>query len=350
VVTALLKTNPPRRAEFGWPGGDRPGELIFACEIDSGLQSALLEELAVQRGEIRALVAPEGAIGRYALWADGCSWFLRVSRRHGHPLLEHAITRWLVEHGVAANHLLRAGLPFLWNGETLRLDLRPLVTGRHFDDSAEDLGRLAREIAKCHAALREFPGQAEVSNLSRDRAVAHQAIVVRLTDALRSREWRAICDDLAWAETHEEWLAELVAQYEPAFHELPGAQCLHAQIHRANVLFTDAGAPVLVDFEEAVQTFAPVSWDLAYFVQRFCLHDSPGAEVLRARLGVVRAAYGAPLAGLAEMMRQTAWFSAVILVDYHARGIRSPLAEYEKFVRLERQAVALAPLLEEFAQ
>jgi hypothetical protein len=154
------------------------------------------------------------------------------------------------------------------------------------------------------------------------------------------------CQDASWAQSQSQWLGGLVEGFQARCDLLPPSQCLHGQIHQANVLY--APAPVLVDWEEAVQTYAPVEWDLAYFTQRFCLHDGPPRDLARERLGAVREAYGAPLGDVSAMMRHVAWLSAVILTEYHQAGVQSPLGEYEKFVRLEEQARDLRGLLEEF--
>lgn len=338
----------PRQAEFGWPGGDRPGELRFEHEVDIELRAALASVLNRDVAEIRALTPPVGAIGRYAVTgADGREWFARVSARWGEPELEQAITGYLLERGLAVNHLEEAGLRLEWRGESLRVDIRERVRGRHFDGSIEDLRGLARTLADCHGMLRDFPRAAEVRELAARRFARLEETRARMKEELGRTNFGFFCQDASWAREHADWLAGLTEGFEARCDLLTGSQCLHGQIHQANVLY--APGPVLVDWEEAVQTYAPVQWDLAYFVQRFCLHDGPGGEVARARLAAVREAYGVPLGDLRGMMRHVAWLSAVILVGYHQTGIESPLGEYGKFVRLEEQAREMGGLLEEFA-
>jgi Ser/Thr protein kinase RdoA (MazF antagonist) len=150
-----------------------------------------------------------------------------------------------------------------------------------------------------------------------------------------------------WASEQRAWLAIMAGGFEPRFDELAGAQCLHGEVHPANVLFRAAdGTAILVDFEESVHVFAPPAWDLAFLVQRFCLRDNPPAVVRAARLSIVAEAYGRPLPALARMMRQAAWFSiAVILEARISQGLVTPRDEYEKFVRLEQQGQALESVL-----
>ena len=327
-------------------GGRPAGELRFEYEVEPQL-SAALEEAAGMAGPFRALTRPGGAAGRYvATGRDGREWFVRVSARWGEPELEQAITGYLRERGLAANHLEAAGLRLEWHGERLRVDVRERVRGRHFDGSVEDLRALARTLADCHALLRGFPEAARVRELAARRFTRIDESRARMKEELARGNFGFFCQDESWARAHAEWLGGLVAGFQARCDLLPGSQCLHGQIHQANVLY--APGPVLVDWEEAVQTYAPVQWDLAYFVQRFCLHDQPAQPVARTRLEAVRDAYGAPLGDLHGMMRHVAWLSAVILVGYRQAGIESPVAEYAKFVRLEEQAREMKGILEEF--
>ena len=344
-------TEPKRAAEFGWPGGDHPGELEFPHPVAPRLADALLAALrpnfgSLQNAELRALTPPASAIGRFRLVSDDRAFFLRVSAYWGEPVLEQAVTAWLRDHAVPVNHLELAGIPFDFDERRLRLDVRKLIRGRHFDGSPDDLRELAATLARCHAALRDFPQQARVRELSARRFERLARVQKAMRSALERRDWHWFASD-DWAETHRDWIEELMRAYQPRFDLLENAQCLHGQVHRANVIFAENRTPVLVDFEEAVHTFAPVAWDLAYFVQRFCLHDDPPENVRSQRLAVLREAYGAPVSGVAQKMRQTAWLSALVLIEDHSRGISSPRSEYEKFVRLEEQARSLAPQIGE---
>jgi hypothetical protein len=341
----------PRNAEFGWPGGDRPGELRFEHEVEPSLSASLGNLLESEIGgcaQVRALAKPDGAIGRYAVTGlDGREWFVRVSARWGEPRLEQAITAFLLASRIPVNHLVAAGLSLAWRGDRLRVDIRERLRGRHFDGSTRDLQSLTWTLADCHAKLREFPEAPRIRELAAARFARLEEIRSRMKTELARENYAFFCQDPSWARVHAQWLATLVDSFHPRCDLLPQSQCLHGQIHQANVLY--APGPVLVDWEEAVQTFAPVQWDLAYFVQRFCLHDSPSRDLARARLATIREAYAAPLGDLCGMMRHVAWLSMVILVGYHQAGIQSPLGEYDKFVRLEEQARDLNPLLEEFA-
>ena len=344
-----------KAAEFGWPGGDRPGELAFQFPVPDDIRHILLGCIRTAVANVPddapllALTLPQGIVSRYMLVVPGGNWFVRVSAKILQPMLEQAVTGWLKSHGVSVNHVEIAGLTVRHEGRTYRVDLREIVNARHFDGSLRDLEGVSRELAKCHAAFRGFPGEWQVRRYSASRFGRLEAVGRSLHEGLTSGTWHRICQDADWAASRHAWFARMAKHWVPRLDLLPGAQCLHAQMHQANVLFRlDDQQPVLVDLEEAVQTFAPASWDMAYFVQRFCMADKPAENVLRDRLATIRKAYGQPVTGLAAMMQQTSWLSMAVLMDYFRQGIISPLSEYEKFVRLETQAREMAWLLEEY--
>jgi len=337
-------------AEFGSPEEDRPE---FKHEPPPDVAEAIKRALApsipsVMDGGTRlaALKPVDAADGSYRLVTEKGSWFVRVSSRLRNPALELAITHHLDSRGVNVNPLLVAGIRLQWNGRALRVDVRPMIIGRHFNGSSADLERLASTVAACHRALRGWSGAdtvraAAYARNERLASIRHQIVTTLKNDALRElvhrESWTA--EYASWANTHRDWLVAMTEHFDPHLDRWPGAQCLHGQIHRYNVLFrSDDGAAVLVDFEDSVHVFAPVDWDLAYLVQRFCLDDDPPLSVGRDRYSIIAKAYGISVRGLTEMMRQTAWLSVAAILGRHvSHDIVTPLAEYDKFVRLERQ-------------
>lgn len=342
------------RAEFAWPGGDRPRGLDFHCPPPDAVAEAIRRALAdafpparEPGARLEALRTPSDPVGRYRLATSDGAWFVRVSSRWGHPELERAIAGHLAAEGVSVNALLVAGRPLPWDGQVLRVDVRPMLAGRHFDGSADDLRSLASALAGCHRALLGFPGALAV----RAAASARNQRLARARDliaaALERDGFDAFAEHAWWASAHRDWLRAMTAEFDPRLDARPHAQCLHGEIHPGNVIFraTD-GAAVLVDFEESVHVFAPPAWDLAFLVQRFCLLDDPPPAVRRERLSVVADAYGGLGPDLPAMMRQAAWLSIAAIVDLRAsQAAVTPTDEYDKFVRLERQARALEGVL-----
>ncbi len=333
-------------AEFAWPGGDRPGHPDFPYEPPDTVIEVIKQALTpsfppvVEPGAcFRALRVPNGPVGRYRLITSAGSWFVRVSSRWGNPELERSITRYLASKGVNVNVLLVAGRPLQWNGQVFRVDVRPMIVGRHFSGSADDLYSLTSTLAACHRALINFSRADAVRAAASVRNQRLAKICDLIAAALKRDELGVFAEHASWATEHRDWLIDMTEQFEPRLDEYPNAQCLHGEIHPGNVVFrSNDGAAVLVDFEESVHVFAPPAWDLAFLVQRFCLCDDPSLSVGLQRLSVVANAYGSPLSGLARMMRQAAWFSMATIVDLRiSQGVVTPMDEYDKFVRLERQ-------------
>lgn len=341
-------------AEFAWPGGDRPGQPEFEHEPQPAVVAAITQALASAfpaanepDARLRALRPPTGPVGRYRLATARGAWFVRVSTRWGNPELERAITTDLAARGVSVNPLLVAGRPLQWNDDVFRVDVRPMIAGRHFDGSAGDLQRLAATLGACHHALVDSPRAAAVRAAASARDERLAKIRDLLADALKRDAFELFAEQAPWARAHREWLDAMADGFEPRLDERPEAQCLHGEVHPGNVLFrADDGAAVLVDFEESVHVFAPPAWDVAFVVQRFCLSDDPAPAAARERLAIVSRAYGPPVADLAGMMRQAAWFCIAAILDMRlSQGLATPGGEYDKFVRLERQTHTFERLL-----
>lgn len=335
------------KAEFAWHGGDRPGHLDFRFKLPDPITEAIKQALAPSfpfitgaETSFLALRLTDGPVGRYLLTTPNGSWFVRVSSRWGNPELERSITQYLASEGVSVNPLFVAGVTLTWEGQNFRVDVRPVIEGRHFDNSVDDLSNVASTLSACHQALVNFPQKHKVQDVASNRYQRLAEVRDLIADALRRGAFELFAERTSWASSHRSWLTEMVEQYTPRLDEYPGAQCIHGEVHPGNVLFRENdSAAVLVDFEESVHVFAPPVWDLAFLVQRFCLRDDPSPSVVLQRLAVVAEAYGSPLPNLTEMMRQAAWFSMAIIVDLRiSQGVITPLSEYDKFVKLERQA------------
>jgi len=341
-------------AEFAWPGGDRPGQPAFPWEPPAAVADAIRRALAPAfppilepRARLGALRAPDGPVGRYRLVTPDGSWFVRVSSRWGDPELERAITGHLANHGVPVNALLVAGRRLQWEDRAFRVDVRPLILGRHFDGTSEDLGRLAATLGACHRALVSFPGAHAVRTAASLRNRRLAKIRDMIGAALERDTFDVFAEHAPWASAHREWLLAMSQRFEPRLDECPRAQCVHGEVHPGNVVFRSSdGAAVLVDFEESVHVFAPPAWDLAFLVQRFCLRDDPSRSVGLRRLAIVAEAYGDSLPALAAMMREAAWLSVATIVELRvSQGVVTPVGEYDKFVRLAHQACAFEGIL-----
>jgi hypothetical protein len=337
-----------RGAEFAWPEGDRPGNLVFAHQPAENIQIAVRQALssafppALDVGaSLTALRPSYGPAGRYQLTTRDGKWFVRVSSRWGRPDLEQALARFLLSEGVSVSPIIVAGVPLQWHGDRFRIDVRPMIEGRHFDGSLADLQSAAAILSTCHKALRRFPRHEAVRTAAAARNDRLREIRDRVAACLSTGKFNEFDEYAEWASAHRQWLEEMKNGFDPHVERWPGAQCLHGEVHRGNVLFrVQDGSPVLVDLEEAVHVFAPPAWDVAFLIQRFGLADSPSRAVLKKRFAAISVGYAVPLPDVALMMRQIAWFNmAVILELRRTEGVVTPLSEYNKFVALERQAI-----------
>ncbi|MFQ5801311.1 MAG: phosphotransferase enzyme family protein [Candidatus Methylomirabilales bacterium] len=342
------------KAEFAWPGGDVPGDLDFRHQPSVQVIEAIAQALAPSfppasstDARYGSLSPPDGPVGRYRLSTREGSWFVRVSSRSGDPELEVSTIDYLFNKGVNVNPFLVVGETLHWDGQIFRIDVRPLIEGRHFNGSTEDMRNLASTLAACHRSLKDFPRACEVRSTAVARNLRLSNARDRIAEALHNGTFEVFAEHAQWASAHRDWLSEMAEQFDPHLDRHPDAQCVHGEVHPANVLFRrDDGAPVLVDFEESVHLFMPHAWDLAFLVQRFCLRDHPLPSTALQRLAAVVDGYGDPLPELAPMMRQAAWFNMTVIVDLRtSQGILTPVSECDKFVRLERQARAYEGLL-----
>jgi Ser/Thr protein kinase RdoA (MazF antagonist) len=345
------------KAEYGWPEGDRPGALKFKyrrpAPVADAIKRCLPSDLPGLDGpDIRlgALNRSTGPVGSYRIATACGNWFVRVSSRLGNAELERSITAELTARGVNVNPLVVADRRLHWKDDVYRVDVRPMLEGRHFNRSrvySRDLQRLATTLVACHRVLVHSQHTAAVRTAASERNEQLAKIRDLLVEALKRDSFELFGERARWAKHHRKWLATMAERFDPHLDRRPDAQCLHGQVHPGNVVFRSGdGAAVLVDFEESVQIFAPPAWDVAVAVQRFCLANNPALATARQRLAMFARAYGRGMPNLAEMMRQAAWFSiAVILNNCRSHGIVAPVGEYNKFVRLERQTRTYESLL-----
>lgn len=334
----VIQTKDGARTAYGWASGDQPGIPSFSRPVPAHISAPIIAAAEMDEALLFSLEEATHVVGRYRLHAGDRDYFLRVSSIEGHPELERAIVDHLKADHVAVNEFLVAGAHLDFEQRSYRLDIRPFLHGTH-DLSANGLPALAETVAACHASLKNFPRSNEVQAFARTRFLALGDAAKNLAALIESESWEQICPHADWAKQDRAFLAEAAAGFDPTLPDAAHAQCQHGQLHRANVLFTASG-PVLIDFEESVHVYAPLSWDIAHLVQRFCLHDDPDEQA--ARIARIETHCGPVGSDTLEMMRQIAWFSIIILCDaWRTRKLQAPLAEYEKFARLGRQADSL---------
>ena len=334
---------------MAWPAGDEPGLPHFRANVAQDVTAEILETLkdalpdgAARFAELTSLGPSDGAAGRYCLKLHDVQYFVRVTARWGRPALEADIVAFLASEGVAVIPFSTAGLTLNWQGDKFRVDLRPLVPGRHFEGAVADTNALARVLADCHAALRLYPRAPEVRQNAVERHRRLESVVVMLQNAIANEDLSIFGIHADWARQRRDWLAEIAECFLPNFESRGGAQVLHGEIHPGNVLFRSAdGAPVLLDFEESVATYAPPDWDLAYFLQRFLLRGTADPASARAAITPPLSVYGVASIDT-NYFRETCWSAMMTILDLCVNDqTETSISEYQKFYELDRKALTL---------
>jgi len=342
-----------QKMEFGWLGGDSPSEIQYRHKVSYDIFYAICQVLKknfsritdkhFQLWGLRKYSTPAGS---YRLCVnDNEDYFVRVSSRWGSPDLERTLLQYLVDKGVSVNPLLIAGVQFVWEDVIYRVDVRPFVSGRH--PTLSDVSLVASSLSLCHKALKGFTQTEEIIENQVIRAKQHTKICQDIEIALINSNFEIFDNKDFWAKDHQKWFVEMIGNYDPNFQNYPDSQCVHGQVHPGNVICSlNEEEAVFIDFETSVDVYAPPAWDLAYLFQRFCLANVSTEEDIVNQLEIVKVAYGMPFPSLAMMMRQNSWFSVVCAIDYKiSKNIDVPLSEFQKFMKLEKQANNLMNLL-----
>ena len=333
-----------RAMEYGWPGGDRVGDISFKHPVNREISDkiiACVHSTLECTCPIMGLHPSKEAAGSYKLGDK----FIRVSSRCEGFDLEKDILRYLKEDGVPVNEIFAGNFIFEWKGVDYRVDIRPFLQGHHFQGDNEELALLSKTLRILHHSLMNFTREDEVQ--SNQKALAlHQDDIVQLTNSsLKNNDYGMFYERAPWIQKRKEWLLEVINDYSPHFQERDLAQCIHGQVHPGNVIFNNEKA-TLLDLETAARIYAPPSWDLAYFVQRFCMYDGTSPSMLANRLEVVQEGYGEKLPPLTRIMRDASIFSIISAIGYRLKdGVLVPESEFEKFHHMERQALSMESVL-----
>ena len=243
----------PSTAEFGWPCGDRPGALKFRHDVPTTVAKAILSALADGLpaasdpcARLRALHRSDQPVGAYRLKVASAEWFVRVTSRWGNPELEKAIVSYLAKAGVSVNAPVITGTGMSWRDRDLRVDVRPLIHGRHFDGSSTDLSALATALGALDRVLAGFPRWSEVRDAASTRYEWFAPSRDLIADALSSGRFEIFGEQATWAKRQVGWLEDMVEQFVPDFDTDAVAQCLHGEVHLGNVIFdAERGSAVL---------------------------------------------------------------------------------------------------------
>lgn len=362
-----------KEAEFGWKTTDTPSILAFNNDVPNPIQQVIIQTINAHYPitapyTLKSLEATtDSPIGRYKLSQQATlvghhgtseiirsekpinkresqlikkdnEVFVRVTSKIGLPVLEQEITQYLVDADISINPIILAGIDLMWHDTQLRLDIRPLVTGAHFNYSVDEFRSLCLTLHDCHQALKDFPLKEAIKAQAKSRFSKMYRYFESIIPKLAEVHAELFPEHHTWAKNNIDCFQRMTAEFNPNFHLVDDAQCLHGEIHLGNVIFNDKQA-ILIDFEEAVYTFASPTWDIAYLLQRFCYDALEDSHQQDQFLAIASEIFTFERLAIHKMMQQLAWFSlATLLYQRHINDTRAPLSEYQKFVRLEAQA------------
>lgn len=323
------------KAEFAWPGGDRPGGAV-AQDMQSHQANRILDLLwgdwrcGVEN--FRMVTPANGVIGRFRLDRREASYFVRVTHRLGEGDLERRLLSELLDQGCNVNPILDQRVVKGCDGESVRIDIRPFSAGCHWDGSTQSLESLGRSLAELHRQLRQVSMASEVSELSNKRGRRLDEACQKLQHGLSTGQ-ALNHSGQEWFHTNSDWLRDQFRGFSVRrLMRAEDAQIVHGELHRANVMFM-ACDPLFLDWEEAVHLYVSPGWDIAYVIQRFCADASN--QVRADRIGSLCRGYGQLPESTRQMLRDIGRVSLLIVADLEwFSGFQTPISELNKFKHL----------------
>jgi len=329
------------KMELAWPGGDLPGNK-YCYEVPHSIYDNLVVIFFKLKNSnickfFSAVPKYDNSIcGRYFIFTPDQSFFMRISRRTGHPLLEKQVIDHLFFDGVSVNPVLRSEI-IDFKGSFIRVDLRPYLEPSFFDYSIEDIWLVGLELKKLHESIDSFPLKDVIFNNTQSRYDDLDRVSqLILNDGFSS--FFELKSHRDWIEKNSLETGKIISFFDPYIFNKDGACVLHGEVHPANILFDRKNKrAVFIDFEESVHTFAPVSWDLAYFVLRFIFADEPDMALAERRIVALERSYGKTGQDLFDYMVKSVSFSIVTAFSLIKDKIAVPVVELDKFLNLYKK-------------
>lgn len=252
--------------------------------------------------------------------------YYRVDRRDRTSIFLKVIPRSNTRSGMAAADRMVARLPAdcpvsrLLPGWPRAVDANneafayEFVDGRFAGDDKADMVRIGRAIARLHAAL---AGLGEAPQI-RDRTAK------RLARLERTRRAVVACEIEAGPTPSR--VAAAAAGRSLDFDGL--GQPLHGDLNRTNILLEkNSDAVFVLDFEDALHTYGPVTQDLALVLERFCL-SAPIADERASALSCWLLESYAEVAGGSCLGAKGDLFDALAFVNVRALCVLVELESY----------------------
>lgn len=235
-------------------------------------------------------------------------------------------------------------------GDGRVIECLPYIDGHHFQDEPQCLIKLGEALKRLHQVLEQMP-------LSRDVAASSEIWEQRLDKGRAALAEGTACsrnDDLNnWLDRNKDYLGRVQTGWLSLF-DIPGErQPVHGDLNRGNVFFEKTSEKVwLLDFEDAPFAMMSRLMELAFVIQRFCLHDEAEPAVVSGRMDQIFEGYGELLPGLEmlpDLWRLWCYRSTVrIFCRVFENRLIFDSSELDKFVHLEQQAMRYASLVRNY--
>jgi len=330
-----------------WPSGDSPGDLAFNNEVPifqkEIIRNEIIHTINIEFDDnlkLHSLKKYENLANVYCLSTPDKNYLIKITNRDIFLKLQKDLISYAKSNGASVSDIINFGY-FIHNDTKYTIIISKFIDGRHYNNSTDDLFIIAKSLKKIHKSLKFYKNKKSILKNAINLSKRLQKVIEKLKLDLHKKNFSIFCENQNWVQKNYDWLDEMANCFSPNFYDNQKAQCLHGEIHPANVIIDKENNPVFIDFEESVHVYAPVEWDLSYLVQRFCLRDNPNPLLLRNRLNAVKRGYGL-LPSLSGTMRQISWYCMAMILDLSLNhDIKIPIHEYEKFITLEKQARSL---------
>lgn len=323
------------------------------------LQPSPPEFIPLSRSELSPLlscVGPGQLLCRAGADTDLDGYYLHQSENGGTTFLKvvpadhakrqsaaDAVASWVADFGVHTPIPLH-GFPRMI-GDEHAVFAYQYIPSRFANTTLSDLRQIGTSLAVMHAALVQFPDNAEIQRASATRT------------AMLINRRNTICSGLHSPGPKPERLREIFEVEAGIFsllEDAPGHQPLHGDLVYGNILFPlEGGAPVILDFEDTLISWLPIDMDIALVLERFVFVPEQndemalvlGHEMLQAygqSSGVTTGFLTHPLSDCLKLLSVRA---LTTLAEFEAWGEMVDISEWEKFFNLYQHAVARTPLL-----
>lgn len=305
----------------------------------SCLEKVFVERKLVRRGQKLSLRLSHFKDMRtlyFIAAVDGTEFLVKATDRMKNAGSTSLVLEFLHSKGLNVIPFVGSDLGITIQGHRLKVYISRFLNARACTFSLDDFGAFLDVIEPVHKALETFPGKDRIQRNSQAYTQSLNEIKNRLVQASNQRLDPYFGIFSEWVSTNAVFLTQAMPALVLTMHRDARAQCLHGDLHPGNVLFPEKGLPFIIDFDACETLFAPLSYDLAYMLFRFCiLEPSRNQDLFMKKVRMLYKVYGDRMPSLKELtdMIQTISLKLIVMVlsNYLTGGVESSVAELEKF-------------------